>query len=332
MLMLAPANLPADPREIRRAFGAFVTGVTVVTALDALGIPRGLTANSFTSVSLDPPFVLVCIDEKAASHPVFKAAQAFGVSILGATQRATSSLFASKAADKFEQTQTFKTEMGTPLVQGAVSWFDCRTHSVTEVGDHLVLVGRVVAFGYDSGTPLAYCRGNYIDFGLEQDAVGRLQNVIFGCVVDNNGAILLEQDAKAGRWSIPAARSSANGQGPKGLAGLTLSLQRLGAQVDLSFLYSVFEENGETLIVYRGFLTAALDTLAPASRHAALFTANQIRWEEIESPHIRTMLKRYFVERENDRFGVYVDSAEGGRVAMLDGAPTPWSQHAKVLE
>jgi flavin-dependent trigonelline monooxygenase, reductase component len=322
----------ANQREMRKAFGGFVTGVTVVTALDALGIPRGLTANSFTSVSLDPPFVLVCIDEKAASYPVFKTAQAFGVSILGAAQRATSSLFASKAVDKFEQTQTFTSETGTPLLQGAVSWFDCTTHSVIEVGDHLVVVGQVVAFGYDQGTPLAYCRGNYIDFGLDQQAVGRSQNVIFGCVVDKNGAILLEQDAKTGSWSIPAARFAATGQVPKGISGLTLSLQRLGAQVDLSFLYSVFEENEETLIVYRGFLTAALDASAPASRHAALFTADQIRWAEIESPQIRTMLKRYFVERENDRFGIYVDSAEGGRMAMLDGTPTPWSQHAKALE
>jgi flavin reductase (DIM6/NTAB) family NADH-FMN oxidoreductase RutF len=330
--MLTPAILLADQREIRKAFGGFVTGVTVVTALDSLGIPRGLTANSFTSVSLNPPFVLVCIDEKATSHPVFKAAQAFGVSILGAAQRATSGLFASKATDKFERTQTFKSETGTPLLQGAVSWFDCTTHSVTEVGDHLVVVGRVVAFGHDSGTPLAYCRGNYIDFGLEQDAVGVAQNLIFGCVVENNGAVLLEQDAKTGKWSIPAARSAAIGQAPKGIAGLTLSLQSLGAQADLSFLYSVFEEKGETLIVYRGFLTAGLDTSAPANRHAALFTANQIRWEEIESSQIRTMLKRYFIERENDRFGVYVDSAEGGRVAMLEGAPMPWSQHAKALE
>jgi flavin reductase (DIM6/NTAB) family NADH-FMN oxidoreductase RutF len=326
------SGLLADPKAIRKAFGGFVTGVTVVTTVDANGVPRGLTANSFTSVSLNPPLVLVCIDEKAASHPVFKASKAFGISVLGTAQRATSNLFASKAVDKFEQTSTFQSETGAPLIEGAVSWFDCTTHSVTEVGDHLVVVGRVVAFGHDAGAPLGYCRGNYIDFALEQAAMAHARNLVFGCVAGNNCSILLERDSTTGKWSIPVARSLGTGQGKNGLAGLTGSLKRLGADADLSFLYSVYEEKGETFIVYRGLLTSALEVSAPESGRSGLFLEKEVPWDDIESSQVRTMLKRYFIERENDRFGIYVDSVEGGRVAMLDGSPMPWSQHAKELE
>jgi flavin-dependent trigonelline monooxygenase, reductase component len=319
----------ADPREIRKAFGGFVTGVTVVTALDADKQPRGLTANSFTSVSLNPPLVLVCIDEKASSHPVFKASQAFGVSVLGSAQRATSNLFASKAPNKFEQTPTFVRETGAPLVHGAVSWFDCRTHSVTQVGDHLILVGRVVAFGHDAGAPLGYCRGNYIDFGLEQEAVGRGSNLVLSCIAEMNGALLLELDPASGKWSIPMVHASHAGS--RGVSGLTAALRAAGAEVELSFLYSVYEDKGETMIVYRGTV-AAVDASAAGSRQTRLFEQADVPWDDIATSQIRTMLKRYLIERENDRFGIYVDSAEGGSVAMLDGSPTPWEQHARSLQ
>src|SRR4051794_17579652 len=96
-----PDHSPIDALELRRAFGTFVTGVTVITTWDETGAPRGMTANSFTSVSLDPPLLLVCIGKGAASYPAFAAAPAFAVNLLHEGQTEVSSLFASKSTDKF---------------------------------------------------------------------------------------------------------------------------------------------------------------------------------------------------------------------------------------
>src|SRR3954451_15946512 len=91
-----PDHSPIDAVELRRAFGTFVTGVTVVTTWDETGAPRGMTANSFTSVSLDPPLLLVCVGRRASSYPAFAASPAFAVNLLHEAQAEVSSLFASK--------------------------------------------------------------------------------------------------------------------------------------------------------------------------------------------------------------------------------------------
>src|SRR5215475_7686332 len=103
-----------DPLELRRAFGCFVTGVTVVTAIDEERRPRGFTANSFTSVSLDPPLVLVCIARSAGSFPLFACTAHFAINILSEQQRPISSRFASKQADKFADVAWHPGESGSP--------------------------------------------------------------------------------------------------------------------------------------------------------------------------------------------------------------------------
>jgi flavin reductase (DIM6/NTAB) family NADH-FMN oxidoreductase RutF len=92
---------PIDAMDLRRALGAFATGVTVVTTVDGDGNPRGFTANSFTSVSLEPPLILVCLAKRAASCPVFQVAESFAVNILSEDQKAVSSAFSSPTADRF---------------------------------------------------------------------------------------------------------------------------------------------------------------------------------------------------------------------------------------
>lgn len=332
----APSSQVFNPLELRKAFGGFVTGVTIVTALDEHGVPRGLTANSFTSVSMDPPLVLVCIDRKASSHPVFAQTAAFAVSVLGADQRATSNLFASKAIDKFDRCATFTARTGTPLVQGAVAWFDCAVHERVEAGDHLLLIGEVRAFDHGTGTPLAYCRGNYIDFGLEQEAVGAGRNLVYGAIVDWNGRVLLERDAAGKRWTIPLARRASlpiDARRPEHApGGLPRALAALGVAANLSFLYSVFEQGAETLIVYRGVVPDDFVETRTPSGTAAFFAPSDLPWDDLATSQMRNMLRRYFVERGNDRFGIYMESDAGGSVAMLEGSPTPWSQHARTLD
>jgi flavin-dependent trigonelline monooxygenase, reductase component len=156
--------MPLDALELRRAFGCFVTGVTVVTAIDGAGRPRGFTANSFTSVSLEPPLVLVCIARTAGSYPLFSTAPHFAINILSEEQRPISSRFASKEVDKFARVEWWAGRTGSPLIAGTVAWLDCQAEQQIDAGDHLILVGRVVDFQHSTQTPLGFCRGNYLRF------------------------------------------------------------------------------------------------------------------------------------------------------------------------
>lgn len=154
-----------DPREFRRALGAFVTGVTVVTTLEADGVPRGFTANSFTSVSLDPPLILICIARTASAFPVFAARGHFAVNVLAGHQQAVSNTFASKVHDKFAQIPWTRARTGSPLIRDVAAWFDCQTHQMIDAGDHTILIGRVLDFDHAAHTPLGFCRGSYLTFG-----------------------------------------------------------------------------------------------------------------------------------------------------------------------
>ncbi len=152
---------PFDPRALRRAFGAFATGVTIATTHDAAGAPVGLTANSFTSVSLSPPMVLLCVAESAASYPAFAAADAFAISVLAEGQRALARTFATRGVDKFAGVAWSPRATGAPVIEGAAAWFDCRRHTLTPAGDHAVLIGRVVAFDARPAAPLGYVHGGF---------------------------------------------------------------------------------------------------------------------------------------------------------------------------
>ena len=150
-----------DPALLRRAFGAFATGVTIVTTKDEEGRPRGLTANSFTSVSLDPPLVLICISRSAASFDAFATAAGFAVNILHEGQVALSALFASKASHKFQSVDHVRLFTGAPVLQDSLAWFDCSVHSRVDAGDHIVLIGRVEAFEARTAPPLGFSCGRY---------------------------------------------------------------------------------------------------------------------------------------------------------------------------
>lgn len=152
----------SDPRTLRDALGCFATGVTVVTCLDPQGRPSGLTANSFTSVSLDPPLLLVCIDKKSASAAALCGADHFAVNVLQTLQQPESMRFATRMADRFGETQWSPGEFGAPVLKDSLGVFECRGHAVHEGGDHHLLVGEVVRASFDAALdPLLYFRGSY---------------------------------------------------------------------------------------------------------------------------------------------------------------------------
>ena len=151
-----------DPRSFRQALGCFATGITVVTSVGLDGECLGFTANSFNSVSLDPPLVLFSLDRGAYSLKAFEAAGVFAINILREDQEAVSIAFARALSNKWEGVRTEIWQTGSPILVDALASFDCETTSIHDGGDHVIFVGRVLRLraGVD-GRPLLYFRGAY---------------------------------------------------------------------------------------------------------------------------------------------------------------------------
>jgi flavin reductase (DIM6/NTAB) family NADH-FMN oxidoreductase RutF/pimeloyl-ACP methyl ester carboxylesterase len=152
----------SDARTLRDALGCFATGVTVVTTFEANGDPVGLTANSFTSVSLDPPLLLVCIAKTSNSLKALEAAEHFAVNVLHIGQQPASSLFAQPGEHRFSHTPWKRGRHDAPLLSNALANFECRRHQLHDGGDHIILVGEVLRANFDPRRdPLLYFRGRY---------------------------------------------------------------------------------------------------------------------------------------------------------------------------
>jgi flavin reductase (DIM6/NTAB) family NADH-FMN oxidoreductase RutF/DNA-binding MarR family transcriptional regulator len=152
---------PLDPRAFRRALGNFATGVTIVTAATADGQKVGVTANSFNSVSLDPPLVLWSIDKRSGSYEVFEQAEHFAVNILSADQIDLSNHFARPSDDKFAGVVHEAGDGGAPLFPDCAARFQCEKHQQVDGGDHWILIGKVLAFDDFGRSPLLYHQGAY---------------------------------------------------------------------------------------------------------------------------------------------------------------------------
>ena len=167
-----PASGPGpDPASLRQALGCFVTGVTVVTARGDDGLPHGFTANSFTSVSLDPPLVLVCVGDAVQCLEVYRECEGFAVNVLADSQRAVSETFATDRPDRFAGVRWREGPYRSPILEGCVASLECAPWRRIEAGDHMILIGRVLAFEYSTHRPLAYCRGSYSSLPLERDDI-----------------------------------------------------------------------------------------------------------------------------------------------------------------
>ena len=152
---------PKDTRALRDAFGAFMTGVTIVTTRGGDGAPTGLTANSFTSVSLDPPLLLVCVQGRSRTLSSIRESRGFAVNILAEGQETLSNRFARPVDDRFEGVEWSHGPRGGPILPGVCGWFDCALHDEVAAGDHFILIGRVEGFNHRETAPLGYSRGGY---------------------------------------------------------------------------------------------------------------------------------------------------------------------------
>jgi flavin reductase (DIM6/NTAB) family NADH-FMN oxidoreductase RutF len=154
-----------EKNELRRVMGHFATGVTVITSIRSSGEMHGLTANAFTSVSLIPPLLLVCIDKKAESYPCFDESKIFTVNVLSSDQEALSRRFAVTGGDKFEGVSYKIGANGAPILDGALAFLECRVTEKIDGGDHTIYVGEIEQAETKEGKPLLFFRGGYRELG-----------------------------------------------------------------------------------------------------------------------------------------------------------------------
>ncbi len=155
--------------EFRKAMGCFATGVTIIT-LDLEGEVHGMTANAFASVSLDPPLVLVCVNEQASTHGHLHAKKRFGINMLAAAQGAISEYYArveriQEQAEREAGARFDRTGKGTPILHGALAYLECRLQTAQPAGDHTIFIAEVEEVVVREGEPLLFFRGRYRKIG-----------------------------------------------------------------------------------------------------------------------------------------------------------------------
>ncbi|WP_127940409.1 flavin reductase family protein [Nonomuraea polychroma] len=160
------ANGHLDSRRFRQVLGRFATGVVAITALDPQdGRPCGLAANSFTSVSLDPPLVAFCVAHTSTSWPRVRGAKVVTVNVLAEDQQSVCAQMATKGGDKFAGLEWTGSPGGNPVLEGALAWMDCAVEAEHPAGDHVIVVARVLQLDtHADGGPLVFFRGGYGGF------------------------------------------------------------------------------------------------------------------------------------------------------------------------
>ncbi len=307
-LLKQPSSV-IDPKDLRKAFGSFMTGVTVVTTREANGTLRGFTANSFSSVSLDPPLLLICLAKAAGSCEAFSSSATFAVNVLSESQKAVSGNFASRKLDKFFDVAFTVSASGNPVLPNSVAWFDCTRHSTVDAGDHIILIGQVTSYAHNDASPLGYARGGYVSLGLEQSAVNaaaQMGRAEVGAILECGGKLLV-LPAHDGTYELPhVGRNGEAGSAARLLA--QLSTQGIAAK--LSFLFAVYENRKDHAqsIYYRG------ETEHEGHGNAVLLSFDALPWAKFRDDATRSMLKRYASERLEGRYKIYAGDHVSGHV------------------
>ena len=310
--MTASNEAEFDARDLRRAFGNFATGVTIVTTLDADGKPCGFTANSFTSVSIEPPLLLVNIAKAAFGCDAFTESRGFAVNILARNQRDLSNRFAAAGTDKFANIGWAGAITGAPIIDDVVAWFDCEHFQQVDAGDHIILLGKVMRYSYNTHAPLGFCRGAYVSFGLTP---GMLQLIAspgslkVSAIIESNGKVLLERNPENGQLLLPTSDSVGNAMTPDSLLG---KLASAGIEVDLPFIYAAYHEDSRRFVHYLGELLSVDD--AVQTKALRFYEFDNITWEEISDATIIAMLERFIEEKRLGNFRIYIGDQKQGEM------------------
>jgi flavin reductase (DIM6/NTAB) family NADH-FMN oxidoreductase RutF len=159
-----------NPTVLREAFGQFPTGVTVVTTMEKSFKPVGFTANSFCSVSLDPPLLLVCPGRSMSCFSIFETCRNFAVNVLAEGQQNISNKFARYKGDRFSEISWQQDARGMPLIDGAAVQFSCSTHKAVDAGDHIILIGAIDNVVLSERPGLVFVSGGYFSLRHDREA------------------------------------------------------------------------------------------------------------------------------------------------------------------
>ncbi len=299
---------PLDTRALRNAFGSFMTGVTVVTAYGKDGAPIGFTANSFTSVSLDPPMVLVCLAKTSKNYDALVSASGFAVNILAETQIEVSNTFARPCEDRFATVDWKNGPHGSPVLADVSAWFDCAMHKTVDAGDHVILIGTVMAFAQTANPGLGYALGGYVTPTLSAEALAQNSNLVVSAVIERDGEVLLVDDTQGG-LALPEAIVKDQGA----TAAVQSLIDASGLTGQPGFVYSIFEdvENKRQHIAF--LCTAAQGT----PEQGAFVPLTAAALDDVSDPAILTMLERLGREVSIGRFGIYYGNQNSGEVRPI---------------
>jgi flavin reductase (DIM6/NTAB) family NADH-FMN oxidoreductase RutF len=272
-----------DSRQLRNVLGTFTTGVTIVTTQDAAGADYGVTANSFSSVSLDPPLVLWSQAYTSTSFPAFRDSEHFAVNVLADDQIAVSNHFAKSKGDKFAELEYSRGLGGVPVLTGTVAHFECVKVAAYPAGDHMIFLGRVERVSHSGRRPLAFSHGKYmVPYAHELGPVSL-------------------HEAKA-----PLAGCEAVAQAVDALAGISKSLG--GLTVGLA----VWGNHGPTMIRWQQGIAAEHELLRTGLVMSTTQTATGRAFVAFSPPEIT----RAFVEEDLRIFRVADEDEQVQRAAF----------------
>lgn len=297
-----------EPRALREAFGSFMTGVTVVTTHDANNNPLGFTANSFTSVSIDPPLVLVCMANSSANYDALVNTDRFAINILSESQKEVSNTFARPVDDRFASVNWQKGPHGSPVLEGVSAWFDCSSFKQVEAGDHVILIGKVEAFEANASPGLGYSRGAYVTPAMEAEAFSQRTDVVVSALIENSGNVFFYDDGNE-NLTLPFTMVDKS--------GASATLQTLINQSEVSatpgFIYAVFEDL-EQEQQHISFLCQASKATSDKGVFLPL-TADTI--SKVQHQPLRIMLERFTRESKLGNYGVYFGNQNSGEVRPI---------------
>lgn len=307
-----------DTKALRNAFGQYMTGVTVVTTRSKTGEPCGFTANSFTSVSMNPPLLLVCPGRFLSTYDTFATCGAFAVSILAEGQEQISNVFAGFKGDRFAQVMHHADCHDIPVIDAAVATFSCKTHKVVEAGDHAILIGEVIDFSSSEKPGLGYHGGQYFSLGLERAARAQsTRKMICGVIAHTDDAVLLERTESGFR------PPQVHLQGDSDLEdSLARAMGGRGIDVDMGPVYSVFEDPHDG--THYAFLLASAKVLLeneklPSGRTIEAIPKHRLPALTYTQVGVKDMMCRFSQEAQTNAFMLYVGDVQTGSVHRLFG-------------
>jgi flavin reductase (DIM6/NTAB) family NADH-FMN oxidoreductase RutF len=305
---------PVDAAQMREAGRNWLTGVAVLSVIDSTGSQWGMTISSLASVSNDPPLISVCLASSSPCARVVLEGRRFGISVLAASQDDLARRFSAQLSDKFADLPLVAGP-SVPILDGCVTWFECQARDQIEAGDHVIVIGHVIACASGEDAPLGYLKGNFLDLGgVGVTALDRQRRTLAGWLVDVEGGVALSARSRNGRpvWSLPQSiipRAATTHDALARSARIALSIEP-----EVHFLYSIVDVQDEqaTLFVYRG----VVDVLPPGNESLRVFAEHEVPWDSLDSGDTVSILQRYFQERQTGRFAIYLHIGEGKLARM----------------